>query len=161
MNKLEMSGENNQLKTQPEILVNMKYKKIKKFKFYKNDYYFIPNKEYMYVFGSNLSGIHRKDLGQIAQFHFNAECGISIGVSGNSYILPVYDRFIRPLSINELKKYVELFSESTYSQPGKKFWITDISKPFDKFEKRLVILLFKNCNKNNCFFPISWKRYLT
>lgn len=143
-----------------EILVNNKFKNIVRFKYYKNDYYFIPNNEFIYVFSSSVIGGHQLNLGNIAQQYFNAQLDVCYGISNNSYIIPIYDRFIRVLDLKTIRHYVDMFSEYTHSRPDKKFWITDITKSKKMYGKDKIAPLFRNCNKNNCFFPISWQKYL-
>ncbi len=130
-----------------------------KYKYHLNTALPEDHSEYIFVFGSNLAGLHRTELGNIAQTYYFAETGISVGINGNSYSLPVKDRFIRWLSVEEIKKYVDQFKEYTFNQPNKKFWIPDLC-----FEKRgyrpyHLAPLFKGCN-TNCYFPVSWKPFL-
>jgi hypothetical protein len=131
-----------------------------KFKYHLNTLLVPEDKEsYIYVFASNLAGIHRTELGNIAQSMFGAESGISIGFYSRSYALPLKDRFIRYLSLEEIKKYVELFKAFTLEHPEMKFWIPDLCTEKKGYRAYHLAHLFKGCG-SNCCFPLSWKSYL-
>jgi len=130
-----------------------------KYKYHFNNLLPENSSEYIFVFGSNLAGIHKTDLGEIAQTYYYAETGISIGLTGNSYAIPIKDRFIRILHINDVKKYVDQFIEFTNNQPDKKFWISDFCIDKKGYKPNQFAILFRGCN-NNCNFPLSWKPYL-
>lgn len=114
---------------------------------------------YIFVFGSNLAGLHRIDYGPIAETMYGAETGIGIGFSGRSYALPVKDRFIRYLSLSEITKYINLFKQFTHEHPNKQFWITNMCEDKKGYKPYELGRLFAGCN-TNCVFPLAWKPYL-
>lgn len=117
------------------------------------------HKEYIFVFGSNLGGFHKKGAAVIAHSVFNAEMFVGIGLTGRSYAIPTKDRFIRTLDIPEIKKYVDIFSDFTHKQPDMKFWITAVGCGLAGYKGYQIAPLFKECNVN-CSFPHTWKPYL-
>jgi len=63
----------------------------------------------VFVFGSNLAGIHGAGSARHAVRHHGAVYGVGIGRQGNSYAIPTKDRYLRVLPLTEIKKHVEEF----------------------------------------------------
>lgn len=130
-----------------------------KYKYHHNDA--IPDlpTDFIFVFGSNERGLHRAGAGIIATQSYGAELGAYVGITGRSYALPVKDRFIRELYVEEIKRYVDMFKEYTHSQPNLRFWITDLCNEGRHYKPYNIAPLFIGCN-TNCSFPVGWKRIL-
>lgn len=131
-----------------------------KFKYHVN--YDMPSNllEDIFVFGSNLAGLHSRSSPLVARTLFGAQTGTPIGFTGRSYAIPIRDRYIRLLPTPEIKKYVEQFAEFTHSRPDLKFWVTAIGCGARKYNHALMAPMFKNCNPANCSFPVQWKPFL-
>ena len=115
--------------------------------------------DYIFVFGSNLAGLHSIELPLFAKSFFGAEFGVGLGITGRSYAIPIKDRFIRFLQIKEIRQYVEMFKAYTHSQPDMKFWISHLGIERRGFKHHEIAPLFIGCNRN-CVFPEQWKPYL-
>jgi len=115
--------------------------------------------DYIFVFGSNLAGLHSLDLALIAKNYFAAEFGVGMGITGRSYAIPVKDRFIRFLSTKEIRKYVDMFKEYTHAHPDLKFWITELGVERRGYKHWEIAPLFLGCN-TNCVFPDQWRKIL-
>lgn len=115
--------------------------------------------DYIFVFGSNLAGLHSIETPLVAKCLFGAEFGVGIGITGRSYAIPIKDRFIRFLTTKEIKKYVDMFKAYTHEHPELKFWITDLGVEKRGYKHWEIAPLFIGSN-NNCCFPEQWKRYL-
>lgn len=131
-----------------------------KFKYHVN--YDIPSSlsEAIFVFGSNLAGLHSRSSPLIARTLFGAEQGTPMGYMGRSYAIPVRDRFINLLSIREIQKYVAQFAEFTHNRPDLYFWVTAVGCGHRKYKHHEIARLFIDCNPKNCTFPVQWKPYL-
>lgn len=115
--------------------------------------------EFIFVFGSNLAGLHSVDIPLFAKQFFGAEFGIGWGLTGRTFAIPVKDRFIRFLPLNQIKLYVDMFKTLTHSQPNMKFWVSHLGIERRGYRHSQIAPLFKNCN-TNCVFPEHWKPYL-
>lgn len=120
----------------------------------------LPLENETFVFGSNLAGLHREIHSQIARELYDAETGISFGLTGNSYAIPIKDRFIRTLTLEEIKRNVIIFKQFTLDQPDRKFFVSRLELAAPKTLKTWQIaIMFSGCNRN-CIFPVQWKPYL-
>lgn len=64
----------------------------------------------IFVFGSNLSGIHGKGAAKYALQHKGAIWGKGVGLQGNSYAIPTKDIDVKtPLSLDRINDYVNKF----------------------------------------------------
>lgn len=115
--------------------------------------------EYIFVFGSNLAGLHSVDIPLFAKNFFGAEFGIGWGLTGRTFAIPVKDRFIRFLPLREIKLYIDMFKALTHSQPNMKFWVSHLGIEKRGYKHYEIAPLFKDCNRN-CVFPEHWKPYL-
>lgn len=80
----------------------------------------------VFVFGSNLSGIHGAGAAKLAKDKFEAEVGVGEGFTGKCYALPTKDANIETLSLNEIHKSIEVFHEVVRNNKDKFFIITAI-----------------------------------
>ena len=115
--------------------------------------------EYIFVFGSNLAGLHSIEIPLVAKNFFAAEFGVSLGVTGRSYAIPIKDRFIRILQLKEIRRYVEMFKAYTNDHPELKFWITHIGVERRGYKHHEIAPMFIGCNRN-CIFPEQWRQFL-
>jgi len=117
------------------------------------------HRDYVFVFGSNLSGIHGIGAALVAKKVFGAEQFVGIGKTGNSYAIPTKDKRIKVLPLNTIIKYIEQFKEFTHSQPKLRFWVTRVGCGYAGYSDIQIADLFKGCN-TNCVFAQEWKPYL-
>lgn len=115
--------------------------------------------DYIFVFGSNLAGLHSIELPLFAKTAFGAAVGIGFGITGYSYAIPIKDRFIRFLTLKEIKVSVDAFKAYTHEHPDKKFWVSHIAIERRGYKHFEIGPLFRGCN-TNCVFPDHWKPYL-
>ena len=81
----------------------------------------------VFVFGSNLSGIHGAGAAKMA-LNFGAVMRRPTGIQGNSYAIPTKDAQIKyTLEINEIREYVAEFINYAKSHPDKTFLVTEIA----------------------------------
>jgi hypothetical protein len=80
----------------------------------------------VFVFGSNLAGIHGAGAALLAKLKFGAVTGIGIGLQGRSYALPTKDRQIKTLPLIVIQEYVNDFISFSRRFPDMKFYVTKI-----------------------------------
>jgi hypothetical protein len=115
--------------------------------------------DHVFVFGSNLAGLHSVDIPLIASTSYGAEFGVGVGVTGGSYCIPIKDRFIRFLTLKEIKIYVDQFKAHTLANPDTKFWVTHLGIERRGYSHHDIAPLFRGCGPN-CNFPLQWRPYL-
>lgn len=67
------------------------------------------SKPQIFVFESNLAGIHGKGDSLHAYRYYGAIKGQAVGLQGQSYGIPTKDKKINILPLNEIKKYIDEF----------------------------------------------------
>lgn len=69
----------------------------------------VKSENMIFVFGSNLAGIHGLGAAREAYHFWGAEMGCGRGIRGNSYALPTKDYSILSFHFLDIKGYVEEF----------------------------------------------------
>ncbi|MGV3698295.1 A1S_2505 family phage non-structural protein, partial [Flavobacterium sp.] len=98
----------------------------------------------VFVFGSNLSGIHGGGAAKIAKDKFGAIQGKGIGYQGKSYALPTKDKNIETLPISEIKKYVDDLLEVVKMSTKNHFLITAVGCGLAGYTAEDIAPLFKD-----------------
>src|SRR5690606_4245240 len=98
----------------------------------------------IFVFGSNLSGIHGKGAAKTA-LNWGANLGQSNGLQGNTYAIPTVDVGIRrALTVDEIIPYVNEFIEFTKSNKEMIFKVTEIGCGLAGHTPESIAPLFKD-----------------
>lgn len=82
----------------------------------------------IFVFGSNLAGIHGRGAARHAMKHYGAVWGKGIGHFGNSYAIPTKDENIKTLPLERIKEYVDDFVLWARNHPRMKFYLTRVGR---------------------------------
>lgn len=80
----------------------------------------------IFVFGSNLLGIHKKGAALHAFLNHGALLGQGIGIQGNSYAIPTKETPYKSLSLPVINKYVADFLLFAIYTPEKLYKVTPI-----------------------------------
>ena len=80
----------------------------------------------IFVFGSNLLGIHKKGAAFHALKYHGAILGQGIGLQGNSYAIPTKETPARSLDLVQINKFVADFLNFAYYTPEHTFLVTQI-----------------------------------
>ncbi len=113
----------------------------------------------IFVFGSNLSGLH---LGGAARkaMEFGAIYEQAIGRQGDCYAIPTLNAMIsRPLKISDIQKHVNDFLEYAKKHPDLTFLVTEIGCGIAGFNPSEIAPLFTMAlGIENVFLPaVFWK----
>ena len=91
----------------------------------------------IFVFGSNLAGMHGAGAAYVAFQKFGAIMGCGIGLRGQSYAIPTMQG-----GVETIKPYVDEFIEFAKSHPDLFFYVTRIGCGIAGFRDREIAPLF-------------------
>lgn len=112
--------------------------------------------EKVFVFGSNLAGIHGAGAALFARLSRGAVLGVGIGRTGNSYAIPTKDENIRTLPLQTIKNYVDGFIEYARQNTETQFEVTKIGCGLAGYQEYDIKPMFKNA-PSNCQLPYGWR----
>lgn len=106
-----------------------------------------PNE--IFVFGSNLSGMHGGGAARLAYQKFGAIWGQGVGLQGQSYGIPTMQG-----GVDTLKPYVDEFIEFAKTHPQLKFLVTEIGCGIAGFSVEEIAPLFEQAIEvENIYLP--------
>ena len=106
----------------------------------------------IFVFGSNLAGMHGGGAARIARLHFGAVMGKGVGLQGQSYAIPTMQG-----GVETIRPYVDRFIAYAKRHPEKHFLVTPIGCGIAGFEAEDIAPLFKSAKKmKNISLPESF-----
>ena len=113
----------------------------------------------VFVFGSNLSGLHRGGAAKVAM-KWGAVWGDGVGLRGNTYAIPTLNKDLaRTMTVNEIKPYVNDFIDFAKGNPDLRFYVTEIGCGIAGLTIEEVAPMFKNTTKiDNIFLPAKFWR---
>ena len=115
----------------------------------------------VFVFGSNLAGIHGGGAARVAHKQHGAEWGIGEGRTGDSYALPTKEADVATSrSLIDVAGSVEVFLEYAVVNPDIEFQVTRIGCGLAGFEYEDIALMFKHA-PSNCLFDSAWEQWLS
>ena len=110
----------------------------------------------IFVFGSNLEGMHGGGAARLAHEKFGAIWGQGVGLQGQSYGIPTMHG-----GVEDIKPYVDEFIEFAKSHPELTFLVTRIGCGIAGFRDVEIAPLFKECIKmENICLPKSFHEYI-
>lgn len=106
-----------------------------------------PNE--IFVFGSNLAGMHGGGAARLAYQKFGAIWGQGVGLQGQSYGIPTMQG-----GVDTLKPYVNEFIEFAKTHPQLKFLVTEIGCGIAGFSVEEIAPLFEQAIEvENIYLP--------
>ena len=106
----------------------------------------------IFVFGSNLEGMHGGGAARLAYDKFGAIWGQGVGLQGQSYGIPTMHG-----GVEAIKPYVDEFIEFAKSHPELTFLVTRIGCGIAGFRDEEIAPLFKECiDIENVILPRSF-----
>ena len=123
---------------------------------------FTPNKitslenNEIFVFGSNLKGLHGGGAARIAYKMFGAEWGVGDGPTGRCYAIPTMHG-----GIEDIQPYAEKFIAYAKVHPMKRFLLTRVGCGIAGFKDSDMAQLFKDAlDVPNITYPRQWLPYM-
>ena len=118
----------------------------------------LPHNGEMFVFGSNLSGIHGAGAAKVAKQKFGAELGLGFGLAGTSYAIPTKDEKINILPLSVIKIFVQEFVKATQEYKQIRWFVTRVGCGLAGYHDDQIAPMFKGAI--NCSFAKEWQLYL-
>jgi len=113
----------------------------------------------VWVFGSNLAGIHGAGAARVALEHFDAVPGQGVGYHGGSYAIPTKDENIETLPLDVIRGHIAQFITFAYRRRQLNFFVTRIGCGLAGYTDEQIAPMFKSAPAN-CSFAKEWKPYL-
>ena len=109
-----------------------------------------PNE--IFVFGSNLRGMHGGGAAYVAYRHFGAIMGQGVGLHGQSYAIPTMQG-----GVDTIRSYVDEFIEFAKQHPSLTFLVTRIGCGIAGFTDEEISPLFEKAYEvDNIVLPPNW-----
>ena len=106
----------------------------------------------IFVFGSNLAGMHGGGAAYIAFQKFGAVMGCGVGLRGQSYAIPTMQG-----GVETIKPYVDEFITFAKSRPDLFFYVTRIGCGIAGFRDKDIAPLFSTAREvENICLPMSF-----
>ena len=115
---------------------------------------------YIFVFGSNLAGVHGAGAAYDALKKYGAKMHVGKGLTGRSYALPTKGLSIQTLPLGLIKRYVEDFLEVARTYPELTFKVTRVGCGLAGWRDVDIAPLFLEAPEN-CHFDTAWMNYVT
>lgn len=116
-----------------------------------------PKSRQVFVFGSNLSGIHGGGAARAAHREYGAVWGVAEGLTGHSYAIPtVQEGIAGPLTLEEIDQAARRFLDFATAHPEIQFFVTRIGCGLAGHKDADVAPMFASA-PNNCSLPDTWK----
>ena len=107
----------------------------------------------VFVFGSNIAGMHGGGAAYVAFRQFGAVMGCGVGLRGQSYAIPTMQG-----GVETIKPYVDEFVRYAEQHPELFFWVTRIGCGIAGFTDSQMAPLFSAAQHlANVAFPEGWK----
>lgn len=115
----------------------------------------------IFVFGSNLSGIHGAGAARYALLHHGAVMGQGMGLQGTSYALPTKGVNISFMPLNDNARHVMAFISFTKIRPDLTFRVTRVGCGRAGFKDEQIAPLFKEALPlKNIRLPKGWRHLI-
>ena len=104
----------------------------------------------IFVFGSNLAGIHGAGAAYLAHSKFDAQWKIGIGRVGNTYAIPTKNLSLDTLPIRIIKGYIEEFIQYANYHNQYTYLVTEIGCGLAGYKVEDIAPLFKDAINISC-----------
>ncbi len=117
------------------------------------------SKYQIFVFGSNLAGIHGAGAAKFAHSAFGASWGCGMGYTGNCYAIATKDLNIQTLPERLIEEQVMLFKKLAFENSQFEYIVTKLGTGLAGYTDAEIAPMFKLA-PDNCIFHKDWKEYL-
>ena len=119
-----------------------------------------PNAGEVFVFGSNLSGLHVGGAARAAHDLYGALWGVAEGRERMSYAIPTVQKNIAgPLPLQDIKMAVERFLRYAYFKKERWFFVTRVGCVLAGHRDADIAPMF-SAAPPNCSLPDPWQQFL-
>lgn len=112
----------------------------------------------IFVFGSNLAGIHGAGSAKAAVEKYGAVYGHGVGLHGDSYAIPTKDHRIQTLPLQMVGNYVNQFIDFARQHPEMRFFVVAIGCGLAGFVPDQIGPMFADA-PDNCLLPDEFTPY--
>lgn len=118
----------------------------------------------IFVFGSNLNGIHGAGAAKYARYNCGAKIGQGVGRMGRCYAIPTKghrnaDGSFPILTLDEISQHVVDFLGYAHSHAGYVYYLTRIGCGLAGYKDKDIAPMFKGL-PHNSDIPEDWARFL-
>ena len=113
----------------------------------------------IFVFGSNLAGVHGAGAAKTAYKKHGARWGMGVGHYGCSYAIPTKDQNIKTLRHKDVETFVSAFILYAAAHPELDFKVTRIGCGLAGYIDAEIAPMFRNAT-GNVMFDDAWKPWL-
>jgi hypothetical protein len=110
----------------------------------------------VFVFGSNLVGIHGAGSAKEAALRHGARIGVAEGRTGNSYAIPTKDERLRTLPLHSIGAAISRFKEYAADHPDEAFDVVKVGCGLAGYKEEQIAPFFRN-SPNNVNLPEGWR----
>jgi hypothetical protein len=118
----------------------------------------LPQNGEVFVFGSNLAGIHGAGAARVALDKYGALWGKGVGLHGMTYAIPTKDEFIHTLPLYEVEEFVKQFVSDSNFYEDSQYFVTRVGCGLAGFKDEQIAPMFKGAK--NCSFAEEWRQYI-
>lgn len=119
-----------------------------------------PRTDEIFVFGSNLSGIHGGGAARAAFDLYGAKWGVAEGRTGSSYAIPTVAKNIAgPLTVEQIGAAVGRFLSYASANPRQRFFVTRIGCGLAGHKDADIAPMFAGAS-SNCSLPDTWAQFI-
>lgn len=113
----------------------------------------------IFVFGSNLMGVHGAGAAKFALENHGAIWGKGVGLQGNSYGIPTKDARIMTMRLDAIRPFVEEFIRFAMLRQDLKFQVTRIGCGLAGYTDKDMAPMFVNI-PTNCLVDSAWLPFI-
>lgn len=112
----------------------------------------------IFVFGSNLAGIHGAGAAKYARTHWGAKWGVGVGRTGNAYAIPTKDEHIQTLSLDRIEVHAKNFIQYARDNPDLVFLVTKFGCGLAGYSSEDIAPMMIQAPPN-CLLPYFWQEF--
>lgn len=111
----------------------------------------------VFVFGSNLAGIHGAGAAAYAHTVMGAQWGVGEGRTGNAYALPTKDAQIHTLPLEAVRASIRRFCDHAREHPCDTFLVTPVGTGLAGLSYTFIFAAFREARiPSNCVLSSTW-----
>ncbi len=114
------------------------------------------NRQHIYVFGSNLAGIHGAGSAAVAVSKHGAKWRVGIGRTGFAYAIPTKDYKIKTLPLKQIETYIKEFIQYAEANQNLVFDVVAVGCGLAGYKPFQIAPFFKG-SPDNVNLPIGWR----